>query len=415
MFDLERWEEIFETIRKNKLRTFLTGISVLSGIFILVILLGVSTGITNGIEHQFQKDAENRIDIWPGLTSVEYKGLNKDRRIDLKNKDYNLIANKYKDNLEYKSSLYRIWSSMVSYKNESGNYRVEGVYPDYQFLENEDMADGRFLNQNDIKRHAKVAIIGNKVNNDLFSKDRTPLKKQIQISGINFEVVGVFSDPGGDRQESRVFIPITTAQQVFSAGNDIRNMSFTLPKQENFNDALAASDNFIAQITKQLKENHIVAPEDDSAISVSNSLKEAKRIYTMTWSLNLFFWIVGIATLLAGVVGVGNVMLIIVKERTKEIGIRKALGAKPWSIIWMILHESVFITAVAGFLGLIIGLALLEWVGPNIKSDYMMNPSVNFNVAVTTVIILVVAGAIAGFFPAWKAARIKPIVALRDE
>lgn len=414
MFDLERWEEIFETINRNKLRTFLTGLSVFSGIFILVILLGVSQGIQNGIEHQFQKDAENRINIWPSKTSIEYKGLNKNRQIQFKNKDYNLITKKYEDVLAYRSSLYRIWSSSISYKKESGNYRIEGVNPDYQFLENEDMVAGRYLNHHDIENYAKVVVIGHKVKTDLFP-ETSALGKQLQISGINFQVIGVFSDPGGDRQEMRVFIPLSSAQRVFNAGEDIRNMSFTLPKQKNFDIAFAASNNFIEKIVAQLKKAHTISPDDESAISVINTLKEAKRVYKMTWSLNIFFWIVGIATLLAGIIGVGNVMLIIVKERTKEIGIRKALGAEPWSIIGMILHESIFITAISGFIGLFIGMTLLELVAPMLNNDFLRNPTVNFNIALTTVIILVIAGALAGFFPAWKAARIKPIIALRDE
>jgi len=414
MFDLERWEEIFETIRKNKLRTFLTGLSVLSGIFILVVLLGIGQGIQNGIETQFQNDAENRISIWPGRTSVEYKGLNKDRRIQFKNRDYDHIVKKHEDHLQYKSSLYRIWSSMVSYKEESGNFRVEAVYPNFQFLENQDMLEGRYLNYNDLENYRKVAVIGNKVKNDLFGK--TPaVGKSIEISGINFQVIGVFSDPGGEREESLVAVPITTGQRVFNGGDRIRNMSFTLPPSENFDKALEASNNFTADIERQLKKAHIVAPEDNSAISINNSLKEAKRIYFMVSSIKIFFWFVGIATLLAGVVGVGNVMLIIVKERTKEIGIRKALGAKPLSIVGMILHEAIFITAIAGFLGLFLGMVLLDSISPMIKSEFLEHPTVNFQVAIATVIILVFAGAVAGFFPAWKAARIKPIDALNDE
>lgn len=415
MFDLDRWEEIFETIRKNKLRTFLTGLSVLSGIFILVVLLGVGQGIQNGVEKEFQNDAANRISVWTERTAVEYKGLNPNRDIQLKNKDYNLIAEKYEDQLQYKSSLYRIWSSIVSYKDESGNYRVEGALPDNQFLENESMLDGRYLNYNDQKNYAKVTVIGNKVKNDLFDDSTSPLGKMIEVAGLKFKIVGVYSDPGGDREERRIFIPLSTAQRVFSAGQDIRNMAFTMPKQENFDEALETSKAFTEKIEKQLKEAHTIAPEDDRAIGIRNSLEEAKRIYTLTGNIKLFFWFVGIATILAGVVGVGNIMLIIVKERTKEIGIRKALGAEPWPIVWMVLHESIFITTIAGFLGLFLGMILLEFVGPLIKSDFLLHPTVNFQVAVSTVIILVVAGAMAGFIPAWKAARIKPIIALRDE
>ncbi|HLS30717.1 MAG TPA: ABC transporter permease [Flavobacteriaceae bacterium] len=414
MFDLDRWEEIFETIRKNKLRTFLTGLSVLSGIFILVVLLGIGEGIQNGIEHQFQNDAENRISIWPGRTSVDYKGLNKDRRIQFKNKDYDLVVRKFEDNLEYKSSLYRVWRSMITYKSESGNYRIESVYPDYQFLENQTMVEGRYLNPTDLNNYSKVAVIGEKMKKELFGK-ATATGEYIMINGINFKVIGVYSDPGGDRAESRVAIPITTGQRVFNGGDQIRSMSFTLPTMENFDQALAASEGFITDIERQLKQTHTVAPNDNSAISINNTLKEAKRIYFMISSIKIFFWFVGIATLLAGVVGVGNVMLIIVKERTKEIGIRKALGAKPNSIIWMILHEAIFITAIAGFLGLFLGMVLLDAVGPMIKSDFLRNPAVNFQVAVATVVILVIAGTIAGFFPARRAARIKPIDALTDE
>ncbi len=414
MFDLERWEEIFETIKKNKLRTFLTGLSVLSGIFILVVLLGIGQGIQNGVESQFQNDAENRISLWAGKTSVEYKGLNKDRRIQLKNRDYDLIVEKYKDQLEYKSSIYRVWSSMINYGKESGNYRVEGVSPDYQFLENQDMYDGRFINQNDVNNYAKVVVIGHKVEKDLF-RDASAVGKLVEISGTNFQVIGVFSDDGGDREEERVFMPLTTSQRVFSAGDRIRNMAFTLPKRANFDQALAESEAFTERIEKQLKKDHTIAPEDNAALTISNSLKEAKRIYFMTGSIKIFFWFVGIATLLAGVIGVGNVMLIIVKERTKEIGIRKALGAQPWSIVWLILHEAIFITAISGFLGLLLGMIALDSVGPMIKSAFLRRPEVDLSIALTTVLILVVAGTLAGFFPAWKAARIKPIIALRDE
>ncbi|MDR6300185.1 ABC transporter permease [Mesonia maritima] len=415
MFSLERWEEIFETIRKNLLRTVLTGISVASGIFILVILLGVGEGMQNGIENQFQNDAANRISVWTGRTSVGYKGLNPGRRIQLKNEDYEFTEKKYAKDLEYRSALYRIWGSLVNYKKESGSYRIEGVLPDYQFLEGEAMVKGRYLNYGDHKNYEKVVVIGKKVAADLFKNDRTPLGKLIEIAGINFKVVGVYSDPGGEREEARVFMPLSTAQRVFNGGNNIQGLAFTLPKQDNFSEALAISNNFTQNLEAQLKEAHTIAPNDESAIFINNSLENAKRIYDMMKMIKFFFWGVGIATILAGVIGVSNIMLIIVKERTKEIGIRKALGAQPLSIIAMVLHESIFVTTIAGFLGLLGGLILLEFVGPMVQTEFLRNPTVNFNVAISTVIILIIAGAIAGFFPAWRAARIKPIVALRDE
>lgn len=414
MFDIERWQEIFDTISKNKLRTFLTGLSVASGIFILVILLGIGQGMSNGISSEFENDAANIMYIWTGRTSKEHKGMNPGRMITMKNDDYNHIARKYEDELEYKSSIFRLWSGLVNYGKESGAFRIEGVYPDYQFLENASMIAGRYVNFNDHKNFEKVVVLGNKVKNDLF-KDKDPVGEYVQISNINFKVIGVFTDPGGEREESRVFLPLSTAQNVFSGGNDIRNMSFTLQKEESFEAALAASEVFSAEVENFLKERHTIAPDDTSAVVINNSLENAKRFYDLMDMIKYFFWGVGICTIIAGVVGVSNIMLIIVKERTKEIGIRKALGAQPLSIILMVLHESIFVTTIAGFVGLISSLALLEFVGPLIETNYIANPSIDFGVAVTTVFILVIAGAIAGFFPAWRAARIKPIIALRDE
>lgn len=415
MWDLERWEEIFETISKNKLRTFLTGLSVASGIFILVLLLGVGQGMKNGISREFQRDAANILWVWTGTTSVEYKGLNPGRRIQLKNEDYNRSVREYQDQLEYKSSNFRIWNQLVSYKKESGSYGIEGIFPDMQFLENSSMTAGRFIDHKDVENFEKVAVIGNKVKNDLFKGDVDPIGKYLQIGNINFKIVGVFTDPGGEREESRVFVPSPTAQKVFKGGNDIQNMAFTLKPEDNFEDARAAAARFTEELKQNLKERHTVAPEDERAITVRNSLEDTKRFYDLMDMIRLFFWGVGICTIIAGVVGVSNIMLIIVKERTREIGIRKALGAEPFSIVAMILHESIFVTAIAGFVGLIGGLALLEFAGPMVETQFITNPSVNFNVALTTVFILIIAGALAGFFPAWRAAKIKPIIALRDE
>ncbi|MFN4762448.1 ABC transporter permease [Gillisia sp. Q332] len=415
MFDIERWQEIFETISKNKLRTFLTGLSVASGIFILVILLGIGEGMQNGISKQFERNAANILYVFTGVTSKEYKGLNPGRQIVMKNDDYSYISSKYQDELEYKSSIFRIWSGLITFKNESGAYRVEGVWPDYQFLENAGMTEGRYINYKDQENFEKVVVISKKIKSDLFKNGENPIGEYIRISNINFKVIGVYTDPGGEREETRVFLPISTAQRVFGGANNIRNLSFTLEKKDNFEEALAESERFTEEVSSYLKEKHIIAPDDTSAININNTLEDAKRFYDLINMIKFFFWGVGICTIIAGVVGVSNIMLIIVKERTKEIGIRKALGAEPLAIIIMILHESIFITTIAGFTGLIFSLALLEFVGPMIETEYITNPSINFSVAISTVFILIIAGAIAGFFPAWRAARIKAIEALRDE
>ncbi|GGD83205.1 ABC transporter permease [Planktosalinus lacus] len=414
MFDLERWQEIFEAIRKNKLRTFLTGLSVASGIFILVILLATGKGIENGVAKQFERDAASRISVWTGVTSQGYKGLNPGRFIQLKNNDFDQTVLKYQDQLEYKSSIYRIWSGLTTYNNENGSYRIEGALPDYQFLENESMTAGRFINNYDQENYEKVAVIGQKVYTDLF-KGKKAIGEYIDITGIKFKVIGVFTDPGGEREEARIMMPLSTSQRVFNAGENIRNIAFTLQSTGNFNRDVEASNVFTTQLEDQLKTRHTIAPTDNRAITVRSNLQETKRFYDLNNMISLFFWAVGICTIIAGVVGVSNIMLIIVKERTKEIGIRKAIGAEPWSIIWMIMHESIFITAIAGFLGLIFGLGLLELAGPAIETEFISNPSVDFNIAISTVFILIIAGAIAGFFPAYRAAKIKPIEALNDD
>ncbi|PHR13980.1 MAG: ABC transporter ATP-binding protein [Aequorivita sp.] len=414
MFNIERWQEIFEAIQKNKLRTFLTGLSVASGIFILVILLAIGQGMSNGVAKEFENDATNRISVWTNVTSVEYKGLNPGRIIEMDNRDYEMAVNKNSDKIELKSGVYSRWGQLTTYKKESGSYRVEGVRGDYQFLENETLVVGRYINQNDLNSFEKNAVIGNQVYLDLF-KGKEALGEYIDITGIKFKVVGIYTDPGGEREETRIFIPLTTAQRVYNAGDKLRSLAFTLEKHDKYEDALAASEAFSAELETDLKTKHFIAPNDERAVNVNNTLEHAKRFYDLNNMIRWFFWGVGICTIIAGVVGVSNIMLIIVKERTKEIGVRKAIGAQPWSIIGMILHESIFVTGIAGFVGLIFSLLLLQLVGPFIETDYIRNPSVDFSVAITTVIILVVAGAIAGFFPAYRAANIKPIEALRDE
>jgi len=414
MFNIERWQEIFDAISKNRLRTFLTGVSVASGIFILVILLGAGKGLQNGIEKQFENDAEGIIEVWSNVTTKQYKGLNPGRQIQLRNSDYDLPVKKYDSEINKKSKSRITWGGTVTYGKESGNYQLRGVNPDYISLENATIVQGRFINDNDLKNHEKVAVIGLKIKQDLF-KDADPLGKIILASGINFKIVGVFTDPAGEREESRVYMPVTTSQRAFGAGDKISGMMFVLNKKANYDEALAQSKKFTDGIKELLKSKNIIAPDDDSAIGIYNSVENAKQFYDLNLYIRLFFWWVGICTIIAGVVGVSNIMLIIVKERTKEIGIRKALGASPFSIVSMILHESIFITTIAGFTGLLASLLLLEFVGPMVQSEYFRNPEVDFGVALTTLGLLVFAGAVAGFFPAYRAAKIKPIVALRDE
>ena len=414
MFDIERWQEIFDTIRKNKLRTFLTGISVASGIFILVILLGFGQGMQNGIKQEFEQDAATSVWVWPGVTSKEFKGMNPGRKIQLTNENYDNSVALFEETIEFDSPRIFVRDITVNYGKESLVYGVQGVSPNFQFIENCKMIEGRFINYPDESSLAKVAVIGKKIRTDVFGKLDTPIGEYIEISGIPFKIIGVYKEYE-DRKEERIYIPITTAQRTFNGGNRVNNMSFTLPAVENFEQAVVQAVDFKRNLRSFLQQAQTVSPEDTSAIRVWSAMEEAKRYYSLTNNIKAFFWFVGVCTIIAGVVGVSNIMLIVVKERTREIGIRKALGAQPWSIIGMILHEAIFVTAISGFGGLIFSMALLEVVGPHIEIDYVVNPSVNFAVAFTTVIVLVVAGTLAGFFPAWRAARVHTIEALRDE
>ena len=414
MFDIERWQEIFDTIRKNKLRTFLTGLSVASGIFILVILLGFGQGMQNGIEHEFKEDAATSVWAWPGVTSKEYKGLNPGRRIQFINENVETASSMFNEVIEYESARIFVGGVNVNYGKEALVYSIQGVASGFQFIENIAIMEGRYINYQDEVSTGKVAVIGNKIKKDVFTEVDSPIGEFIQISGIPFKIVGVFHEME-EREEERIYIPITTAQRIFNGGNRVNSISYTLPPVENFDEAVAQAVNFKNNLKGYLQQAHTVAPDDNGALEVWSAMEEAKRYYGLTGNIKIFFWFVGICTIIAGVVGVSNIMLIVVRERTREIGIRKALGAKPWSIVGMILHESIFVTAISGFSGLIFSMALLELVGPHVEVDYVVNPSVNFNVAFSTVLVLILAGTLAGFVPAWKAAKVQVIESLRDE
>ena len=265
------------------------------------------------------------------------------------------------------------------------------------------------------KKGKKVAVIGNQMKLDLF-KDENPINKTILLNNnINFQVVGVYTDPGGNREESRLFIPLSTAQQVFNAGDDIRSIAYTVKMSDNFDEAVDLSMAMSQAIDQDLRSRFAVAPDDRAAVRVDNTLEQAQKIYGLIDTIRAVFWFIGIGTIIAGIVGVSNIMLIIVKERTKEIGIRKALGALPSQITGMILQEAIFITAIAGFIGLFAGVLAMEAISPLVETDFLKYPKADLRTSLTTVILLIVAGAIAGYIPARRAANIKPIEALRDE
>ncbi len=410
MFDGDKWQEIFSTINKNKLRTFLTGFSVAWGIFMLIILLGSGQGLQNGVKNKFRDDATNSLWVYAGQTAKPYKGYNAGRQIRFTNDDYSKTK-KADARIDHISGRFYIGSRTTSYKNNFGSYDIRAVHPDHKYLENTIITQGRFLNNLDIQQFNKVAVIGDIVRKDLFKNGEDPLGKYVKIGNIPFKVVGVFEDQGGEGEMRKMYLPVSTAQRVFNGGNRLHQIMFTV------GDATPDESKQIEkEIHAQFAMLHHFNPDDQRAIRISNNLEQYQKVMNLFLGIRIFIWIIGIGTIIAGIVGVSNIMMIVVKERTKEIGVRKALGATPGSIVGLILLESVVITSMAGYVGLLLGVGLLELLDKVMPpTDFFRHPEANIGIAVTAMVLLVVAGTIAGFIPARKAASVKPVEALRDE
>lgn len=410
MFILDRWVEIISVIRRNKLRTFLTGFSVTWGIFMLIILLGSGHGLENGVHDQFRSSAVNTLWVWGGETSNAYKGYKPGRQISFENEDYDNIVNKI-DGVEYLSGRLHVWGdNTITYKGEFGDFEMRCVHPDYGIIEKIALLQGRFINNIDIQKNRKVVTIGVAVKEALFKEEKA-IGKHINIRGIPFKVVGIFEDDDGRQDNQRVvYLPVTTSQKAIVGEDRINTIAVTVASNE-----VGDSKRMEAEIRKDFSQRHIFDIEDKSAMFIWNGVEEFKQFQDLFAAIRLFIWVIGIGTIVAGIVGVSNIMMISVKERTREIGIRKSLGATPWSIITMVMQEAILITGFAGYIGLILGIGLLELVSPYIQSEFFRNPEANLGVAVSAVIVLIVAGTIAGYVPARRAAAIKPVEALKEE
>jgi putative ABC transport system permease protein len=411
MFDLDKWQEIFATIKKNKLRTVLTGFSVAWGIFMLIILLGSGKGLENGFEKQFAQTAKNAVWIWSGRTSIAHNGMNPGRPIRFTNDDYENLKNNIAER-EYISGRFNIWwGNQITYKNEIHSFGIRNVHPEFKYIENLEMTEGRFINELDVRNNRKIAVLSTLVRDILFKQEaEDALGKYILVNGIPFQVVGFFTDESQNENNMRlIYVPISTAQMVFSGGNRLHEISLTIDVN-TIEEAKEAERN----IRSRLAAVHNFNVDDKRAVGSWNTFESYMQMQTVFKGIRLFVWIIGIGTIIAGIVGISNIMVIVVKERTKEIGIRKALGATPMSVVSLILFESVLITTFAGYIGLVLGVGLLELLS-GISSDFFTNPSADFRIAVSATVILILAGALAGFVPARRAAKIKPIEALRDE
>lgn len=409
--------EIWASIRKNKLRTFLTGFSVAWGIFMLVILLGSGNGLKNGVMSNFGNQAVNTITLQGGWTSTPYGGYDKWRRIELDNRDIDILQEEFP---QVDKIAANVWLNeiTISYGREYlSNTSVVGVTPANVEMEGQVLLQGRFINETDLAQQRKVILLDKAAGEVLFPNG-DPVGKSIKLNNISFTVIGVY-DRIQKSYNSTCNIPLSTAQLIFKANSPYVDRIVFSVKEITKDQQMEA---FEERLRNRLAAEHKFSPTDESALWIFNRMENYKNTMFIFNGISIFIWIIGLGTLLAGVVGVSNIMLVTVQERTFEFGIRKALGAKPASVIRLILAESVLITAAFGYIGMVLGVFTMELVDKILSSmpatgehqfNMFLNPTLNLSVAVSATIVLVIAGLIAGYVPARRAAQLKTIDALR--
>lgn len=420
MFEIDRWQEIIHTLRSNKLRTFLTAFGVFWGIFMLIVMLGSGNGLENAVYDGLGDFSTNSCFIWSQRTSMPYEGFPRGRYYNFNNEDIRLIREKVPD-IELLAPRIQArggnGENNVVRDEKTGSFSILGDYPEYNLIDPMTILEGRFINPLDIREKRKIAVIGTRVAEVLFNEREEVLNEYIRIQGVYFKVVGIFRSKhnGGwaEEQEQSIFLPFTTLQKTYNYGNTVGYFSITA--KENM--SVSAVEEQVKQV---LKKRHHIHPDDHQAIGSNNVEKQFLRFNRLFLGIAILVWIVGTGTLLAGVIGVSNIMLVIVRERTHEIGIQRALGATPWKIISQILMESVFLTSIAGYFGLMAGVGLVEMIAyllvkSGTPTDMFKNPGVDFNIALAALVILIVSGTMAGMIPARRAVSIKPIDALRTE
>jgi ABC-type transport system, involved in lipoprotein release, permease component len=418
----DQLQEIFETLKKNKLRTTLTGLSVSWGIFILIVLLGAGNGLQNGVMQNFSSRAVNRINLWSGTTSMPHNGLKSERNLRFSESEVDLIKNEVNESRLITARINT--SQTISYGSEYGSYQIRGVMPNYFDIEKLiiNPEEGRFINQLDMKEDNKVIVLDRKISDILF-KNESPLGKYVKVGQLMFKVVGINSKKeqwGG----SNAYIPFSTAQTIFNPDRKFYQITFTVDglvtKEEN--------DQFDESLREIMGRQLNFNPQDQQALWINNAQSEYVETMKIFGGITFFVTIIGILTLIAGIVGVSNIMLVSVKERTREIGIRKAIGAPPASILKTIILESIIITTIFGYIGLMMGIGLTELVnffmeqsanGQAVSDEPQMsvftNPTVEIGYAIFATVVLIISGVIAGYLPAHKAVKVKPIEAMRQE
>lgn len=416
MFSLDRWQEVLSTLARAPLRSILTSLAVAWGIFMLVVLLGFGHGLRKGAESQFADDAANSVWVFGGQTSQPYQGMPVGRRVTFTNADYDNLRKV--EGIEHLTGRFFPGSGGRPFGGErpvrvgakTQTFDVRAVHPDHLYLEKTLITAGRFVNDADLAEKRKVCIVGIPVA-DFFWHTTDVIGRSLEIGGVAFEIVGVFNDAGGDDGELRmIYVPVTTAQLAWNGADRLNALLFTVGDK-----GVDETRELLDRVKTTLADRQRFNPEDPQAIRVRNNLEQYESFQQIFWIIEVFVSLMGLATLIAGIIGVANIMLITVKERTREIGIRKALGAPPLSIVGTIMQESIFITAAAGYLGLVAGVGLLSLVASVVpENEFFGEPQIDLTVAIYANVILVVSGALAGFFPAYSAAKISPVEAMRE-
>ena len=421
MFDLDLWKEILSALKKNRMRSFMTAFGVFWGIFMLIVMSGTGRALENGVMDGIKAFASNSAFFWTEPTSKPYDGFQRGRRWNYKNTDIEYIRTHISD-VEYLSPRLfgantRDGDNTIRGK-KTGAFNVFGDYPDFFKIDPWSPIKGRLINEIDIRQNRKVCNIGERVVEVMFDEEEDPIGEYIKINGVYFQVVGVVHaetrvNIGGGRKEETIIIPFTTMQKTYNHGDVVHFFSVT-------SDPGVPVSKVETRLKELLKERHHIAPDDLQAIGSFNIEVEWKKYTGLFTGIQILTWIVGIGTLLAGVIGVSNIMLVIIKERTQEIGIQRAIGATPGTIITHIVAESVFLTVMAGYIGLALGVGLLELLNMALEAGaqdevFFRNPEISFTMAVAALAVLVLSGIVAGLIPARRAVSIKPIDAIRDE
>jgi putative ABC transport system permease protein len=418
MFDIDRWQEIFSALSKNKLRTILTAFGVFWGIFMLVVMLGSGRGLQNGMFRVLGDFATNSLFIWTQRTTMPYKGYVKDRRWNFNNEDTRAL----RDNIpEIEIVAPRIQSpygnGLFVHGKNTGSFNVNGDYPETFKLDPVNVVNGRLINYIDLLEKRKIVVIGQRIKEMLFSAEENPVGQYIQISGVYFQVVGVFKSKHtqgwGDEQNSSAIMPFTTLQKTYNLGDIV--FYYSIMAKPQYKVSMVEE-----KVRKLLASRHKVNPEDRMAFGSENVEEEFNQMNNVFIGINFLTWFVGALTLIAGVIGISNIMLVILKERTKEIGIQRAIGATPAKIMGQIVMESVFLTFIAGLIGMVFGILIIEAVnvatsGANPNDMVFTNPEIDMKAAISSLLLLVASGTLAGMLPASRAIKIKPIDALRTE